>query len=180
LVDAAEKVLADKGFAHLTIRAVAAEAGVAPMGVYNRFGNKAGLVDALFARGFQLLRESTIAVSGVGVVRLRKACLAYRQFALSHRHLYQLMFNMPDDVVPSEPSMELAGLSFTELVLRVSEAMAAGDLAGSDALEGAQVLWSALHGAVSLEIVGIGFTPDVSTTYEDLVDTMLAGMAVSR
>src|ERR687893_273816 len=39
LVDAAERVLVRDGLRGLTVRAVATEAGVAPMGVYNRFGS---------------------------------------------------------------------------------------------------------------------------------------------
>ncbi|HEY4993338.1 MAG TPA: helix-turn-helix domain-containing protein, partial [Nakamurella sp.] len=43
LVDAAERVLVRDGPGAVTVRAVAIEAGVAPMGVYNRFGGKDGL-----------------------------------------------------------------------------------------------------------------------------------------
>ena len=55
LLDAAEAVLAREGLAGVTIREVAAEAGVAPMGVYNRFGSKDGLIGALVMRSFDLL-----------------------------------------------------------------------------------------------------------------------------
>jgi AcrR family transcriptional regulator len=58
LLDAAEAVLAREGLAGVTIRAVAAEAGVAPMGVYNRFGSKDGLIAALVMRSFDLLTEA--------------------------------------------------------------------------------------------------------------------------
>ncbi len=50
LVDAAERVLVRDGPEAVTVRAVAVEAGVAPMGVYNRFGGKDGLVDELLER----------------------------------------------------------------------------------------------------------------------------------
>ena len=58
LSDAAERVLVRDGPDAVTVRAVAAEAGVAPMGVYNRFGGKDGLVDELLSRGFIGLREA--------------------------------------------------------------------------------------------------------------------------
>src|SRR6201992_4387471 len=58
LLAAAEAVLVREGPAGLTVRAVAAEAGIAPMGVYNRLGGKDGLVDALLIRGFDRLREA--------------------------------------------------------------------------------------------------------------------------
>src|SRR5260370_1676077 len=58
LVWAAEAVLIRDGPGGVTVRAVAAQAGIAPMGVYNRLGGKDGLVDALLIRGFDRLRAA--------------------------------------------------------------------------------------------------------------------------
>src|SRR5689334_17623424 len=58
LLAAAEAVLVREGPGGLTVRAVAAEAGIAPMGVYNRLGGKDGLVDALLIKGFDRLRAA--------------------------------------------------------------------------------------------------------------------------
>src|SRR5271163_3609572 len=64
LVAAAEAVLVRDGPGGLTVRAVAAEAGIAPMGVYNRLGGKDGLVDALLITGFDRLRAACDAAVG--------------------------------------------------------------------------------------------------------------------
>src|SRR4051795_8216461 len=61
LVDAAERVLVRDGLGGLTVRGVATEAGVAPMGVYTRFGSKDGLVAAVLVRGFDGLRAAVTA-----------------------------------------------------------------------------------------------------------------------
>jgi len=177
LVAAAEDVLDRDGLAGLTIRAVATEAGVAPMGVYNRFSGKPGLIDALLGRGFVLLREAILGSPGVGLERLRSSCLAYREFAFTHLHLYGLMFNHPDDVEPSQDTMDKAVQSFEALVLLVSEAMSRGELAPADSVEVAQSIWAAVHGAMSLEIVGIGFTSDRAATFKRMNDAVLAGFA---
>src|ERR1700728_4930769 len=58
LLAAAEAVLVREGPGGLTVRAVASEAGIAPMGVYSRLGGKDGLVDALLIRGFDRLRAT--------------------------------------------------------------------------------------------------------------------------
>ena len=51
LVAAAFHLLEAEGPEALSVRRVAAEAGVAPMGVYNHFeGGKNGVVDAIFRR----------------------------------------------------------------------------------------------------------------------------------
>jgi hypothetical protein len=48
--------------------------------------------------------------------------------------------------------------------------------------EAAQAVWGALHGAVTIEIAGIGQTSDSTTSYEHLLDLLLAGLtsAASR
>jgi len=59
LLTAADAVLRREGLAGVTVRGVAAEAGVAPGGVYSRFGGKDGLIDALLIRGFDDLGAAT-------------------------------------------------------------------------------------------------------------------------
>src|SRR5215469_8972345 len=93
LVSAAEAVLVRDGPGGLTVRAVAAQAGIAPMGVYNRLGGKDGLVDALLIRGFDGLRAAIAGGDQPDMLeRLRVNCLRYREFALTNRHYYAIMF----------------------------------------------------------------------------------------
>ena len=87
------------------------------------------------------------------------------------------MFNHPDDVEPSQDTMDKAVQSFEALVLLVSEAMSRGELAPADSVEVAQSIWAAVHGAMSLEIVGIGFTSDRAATFKRMNDAVLAGFA---
>ena len=58
LLAAAETVLVREGPGGLTVRAVATQAGIAPMGVYNHLGSKDGLIEALLTRGFDRLRAA--------------------------------------------------------------------------------------------------------------------------
>ncbi len=89
LLNAAESVLVKDGLRGLTVRAVAAEAGVAPMSVYNQFGGKAGLLAALPLRGPARL-EAAIEADEEADARasLRHCCLRYREFALANPQLY--------------------------------------------------------------------------------------------
>src|ERR1700730_17486460 len=93
LLHAAEAVLVRDGISGLSVRAVAAEAGVAPRGGDTRLGGKAGLLTALLIRGFDRLREA-IEVSGEpeACTRLRVCCLRYREFALANPCLYMILF----------------------------------------------------------------------------------------
>src|ERR1700743_437654 len=104
LLAAGEAVLVRDGPGGLTVRAVAAEAGIAPMGVYNRLGGKDGLVDALLIKGFDQLRvsleEALAAPREPGIRGRLAACgLAYRRFALANPHFYAIMF---EDAIPHD------------------------------------------------------------------------------
>lgn len=179
LVAAAEAVLVRDGPGAVTVRAVAAEGGIAPMSVYNRFGGKDGLIDALLIIGFDRLRAAMepdgAAVRRLG--RLRACGLRYREFALANPHFYAIMF---EDAIPrdreSPDVLEHAAAAFGALVRQVELAAAAGTITAPDVVETAQQLWSAGHGAVALELKGLVLTPDPAATYRALLETLLYGL----
>jgi len=177
LLEAALSILTDEGVDGITVRNVAAHAGVAPAGVYSRFDGKSGLLDALLSQGFEGLHQAIVAASGPDArARLISACTAYRRFALDHPEHYRLMFDHKQVVSMSPESAERAEVAFGELVSRVHDGQDAGLLAPGKPVEVAQQIWSALHGAVSLELNGIGFSQDPQVSYDDLVTTVLRGL----
>jgi AcrR family transcriptional regulator len=179
LVSAAEAVLQREGPGGVTVRAVAAEAGIAPMGVYNRLGGKQGLLDALLIIGYDRLRA---AVAGGDepdmLARLRATGPRYRDFALANRHFYAIMFEnaIPHDELTPDVARHAAA-AFDALVRNVEAAAAAGQIAAEDPREAAQQIWSTVHGAVALELKGLIQTPDPGVTYRAGVDAMLRGLA---
>jgi AcrR family transcriptional regulator len=181
LLEGAERLLESQGVGALTVRQMAAEAGVAPMGVYNRFGGKAGVLDALTARGFDQLAATLDAIEETEPLEaLAEAARRYRRFAKARPSLYGLMFDRAiPGWQPSPKAVSRAAESFGRLVGYVTRAMAARAIAPGDATEIAQRLWSASHGVVSLELRGLGFVADVDTHHELLVQSLLAGFAGS-
>jgi AcrR family transcriptional regulator len=181
LIAAAEVVLIRDGPGAVTVRAVAAEAGIAPMGVYNRLGGKDGLVDALLIRGFDALRASIAGGDQRDALERLRACgVRYRTFALTNRHYYAIMFEgaLPHDFDSPEVS-EHAIAAFGELVRQVELAAAAGVIRAPEPNETAQQIWSTVHGAVTLELQGLVLTPDPEATYQATLDTLLRGLAPS-
>lgn len=180
LVDAAEAVLEREGPTAVTVRAVAIEAGVAPMGVYNRFGSKEGLIDALLIRSFNGLQQAVASHGETDpIVRLRQSGVRYREFALANRERYGVMFG--GTLGNGEPSEELrtcAGGAFGELVAHVSTGMAAGRLLPGEAVDVAQQIWSAVHGAVTLEMSGRVFAADAEANYLALLELLIRGVSV--
>ena len=179
LIAAAEAVLVRDGPGGVTVRAVATEAGIAPMGVYNRLGGKEGLVDALLIIGFDRLRAAVEAGEERDMLERLRACgMRYRQFALSNRHFYAIMF---EDAIPHEhSSTEVAAhaaAAFGALVRNVEAAAATGRILAADPREVAQQIWSAVHGAMALELKNLVQTPAPEVSYRAAVDTMLRGLA---
>jgi AcrR family transcriptional regulator len=179
LLAAAEAVLVRDGPSGLTVRAVATEAGIAPMGVYSRLGSKDGLLDALLIRGFDRLRAALGAADEADPLqRLRGCGRRYRQFALANPHFYSIMF---EGAIPrdhrSDTVAEHAAAAFGALVRSVELAAAAGQVIAPDATEVAQQMWNAVHGAVALELRGMILTPDPQATFEAFLVTILRGLS---
>ena len=156
------RVLHERGAAELTVRRVAAQAGSSTMGIYSCFGGRAGMLEAIYRRGFELL-EDAITVPQAGTADQATAdprqpiiaiATAYRRFALANPALYALMFERP---LPGfDPSPQLRSwalnLTFTPLVAQVARAQAGGLLAGDDPIRPSYLLWTTVHGITSIEL----------------------------
>ncbi len=178
LLTAAVHLLETEGPDALSVRRIAAEAHVAPMGVYNHFDGKHGVIEALWVDGFERLRstlDSLREVDDPGVA-LIEGFRRYRSLARAHPMAYRLMFL---DAVPGfEPTAEAtwtAALSFESLVAVVQRAMEAGAVVAGDAVQMAQVVWAAVHGWVSLELDGLIFLADVDAGAEAMARSLVAG-----
>jgi len=183
VVDAALRLLANDGPSALTVRGLAAEAGIAPMGIYNHFGDKNGVIDAVFRRGFeQLTRSVSVGLTADDPIKgLRAGLIAYRKFALEHRTTYAVMFlrEVPN-FIPTDESLVIAAGSFDVLIRGVERAIRASQLRTGDAQEIAQQLWAATHGAVALELIDMCLVDDMESTYTRLVSTMIDGLRPIR
>jgi AcrR family transcriptional regulator len=147
------------------------------MGVYSRFGSKDGLLEVLFVQGFGMLHDAIeTPAEPSALARLRTGCLGYREFAITHPQLYHLMFEQMMVLDLSPEAIDSAQSSFATLVDRVSTAMHAGELSPGEPVEVAQQVWSAMHGAVSLEIADVHFAADRQASFAALMDALLGGL----
>lgn len=151
LIRAGRRILETDGVNGLTVRAVAKAAGVAPMGVYNHFDGKEGLLDALVSDAFVELGRVVATTEADATERLTHSGRAYRQFALDYPMLYALMFSADCD-----PATEAAGSAFDALADVIRYGQVAGVIRAGDPLGLAMQVWSCVHGAVSLELADSG------------------------
>lgn len=187
LVDAAWWVLEHDGAAGLTVRAVAAKAGVAPMGVYNHLHDKNGLLTAVLTRGFDEFAVALAQPPDLSPLeRLMSTGRAYRRFALEHPVAYGLMFggsstDLDPDVENPRPDTvalsEAGGRAFARLISVIEIGQAAGLIRADPSEQIAWTVWSAVHGAVSLELAGSLPPTASSPSYEAVLDMITRGIA---
>jgi AcrR family transcriptional regulator len=179
LLSSAADLLETEGPDGLSVRRIAAAANVAPMGVYNHFESKFGIVEALFIQGFERLAAEMAAIGQIEdpSEALREGARRYRALALAHPMAYQVMFLR---AVPGfEPSHNALGVctgTFESLVAAVQRAMQAGVIADRPPTETAHLIWATIHGWVSLELLGLGFVEDQDGAYDRLCEALLRGL----
>jgi AcrR family transcriptional regulator len=181
LLDAARTLLEADGPAALTVRRIAAEAGMSTMNVYSRFGGKDGVVDELYCEGFHRLREYVAKHSKTDdpIENFRAPGIAYRDFALENRTFYSVMFFRPiPGYVPSAAARRVALDGFDELVARIRELIDDGELGETDAYNVAASHWATCHGHVGLEISRVGPVDiDWESTFLGSLDALRLSLA---
>ena len=131
LLDAAESLLASGGPAAVTVRAVADAHGTTTRAVYSLFGGKAGLLEQLAGRGYELL---TRLVTGLPETDDPAADLVaagvhgFRRFAEDRPHLFRLTFEEVTAQTVSDPAVAASArdsyLALARWISRAREARA--------------------------------------------------------
>ncbi len=169
ILDAALTLMSDGGVEALTVRAIATNARVAPMSIYNHFDGKNGIIEALWIQGFEELSEAMWGERDAEFNFLESA-ERYRSFALTHRASYRLMFmEKVSDFEISLRGSETAAHSLQILVLAVESLQASGTLPTDPPLDQAVRFWSVVHGYVALEILGLNFVTDRDHSFRQLM-----------
>ncbi len=158
ILEAARKIVQDRGFEGLAMRPLASAVGVTAPTLYDYFPSKEAVVGALFLQGIALLHEAfdgAEVASAPGVVRLRAIFNAYREFGVTHPDLYQLMFGRIDpSFKPDETAIERAGTIPQRACQAVTDAMELGEIRPGDVDQVMNAIWVMAHGHVMLEING--------------------------
>lgn len=174
---AALAILGEEGPDHFTVRAIAKRAGVAPMAIYNHFGGKNGLLEAIWTDGFTLLESYVTVDTGDPAADTLASGLAYRRFALDHPAHYTVMFlHHFTNFVPSLDAVHLSARTFQVLIGHVEDCQTRGLYTTYPPADILQVFWAACHGYVSLEILSVDFSSDADATFEAMLSALMRGL----
>jgi AcrR family transcriptional regulator len=180
ILEAASELLSTEGASALSVRRIATAAGCSTMGLYSRFGGKDGVVDELFAEGFERLTAAMKARphSDDPLADLRACAECYRETALANATHYMVMFGgAVPGFEPSEASHLLAHQAFDGLVGQVRRCTDAGLFIDRAPEQIAEALWGSIHGLVMLEVVGINpVGSDPAARFTRALDILFDGL----
>jgi AcrR family transcriptional regulator len=188
VLDAARELFVAHPYEDVTLRKIGDQVGCSAPTILNHFGSKEGLVFAICEEDFRALRARFERIAKVAdpVERLRRIGLAYVEFAMDHPNQYRFMFmTRRPGPVPEALSVDRSNPdedAYALLRATVAEAIGAGRLRQDcdDPDLFAQVLWSGVHGLVSLRL-NKGDDPHLSfrpakASARLLVDVLIRGI----
>lgn len=146
LLTAAAEVIEESGPAALSLRDLARRAGVSHAAPAHHFGDKAGLLAALAAEGFDLLAEALHEAHGGGLL---EAGVSYVDFAVRHRAHFEVMFR-PDLYRADAPEVVAARERSGAALHAAVAALPAGRGTSGDPQGDALAAWSIVHGFATL------------------------------
>ena len=179
LLQAAEAMIAAHGIDALSIRGVADAVGTTTRAVYSLFASKAGLLEALAVRLFELLDEAIVAIPPTDDPREDLATAAidgFRRVALEHPSLYSLVFLrvVPDLQLGSESSA-IASATFARLEALVGRIAASDDNVRVDVPQLALAVHALTEGLASVELRQGVANPAAEQLWHDAVIALVDG-----
>lgn len=158
LLQEAVRAIGHEGVERLTLREVGARLGVSRTALYRHFPDKAALLAAVAAEGFQRLRADLLQAwtSAEGTRRgFDLMGVAYVGFAVAHPAHYRVMFGDYRHLCAGHDDLEAsAGNAFDALTQAIASLQRAGLARPDDPHLMAQFIWATVHGIALLAIDG--------------------------
>ena len=152
ILEQARVLLLEEGYSAVSMRKIAKAVGCTPTSIYIYFDNKDALIHALIEEGMEKLH------SGLGAAveqepdprqRFRRICLVFLEFGIQNPEYYEIMFLLHPEKMERYPSDKYRRAR-RNLELFAETLSAARADRSFDPMLSATVLWSLLHGAISL------------------------------
>lgn len=183
----ARELVLRKGFAELSIRKLADAIGYAPGTIYLYFRDRDEIVRELCLRGFAELFEQMKSAAHVVDPRERLTALlrAYANFAVNNPETYRLSFmedpKFTEEMFRSAPLEREGGpgwQAFAAVVKALQELKQSGKVArAEDESLLAEVLWTGVHGVVSLKLIYPAFPANsTEVLVNKMIQTLLNGL----
>jgi AcrR family transcriptional regulator len=176
LIRAGIALIEEHGLPALSLRAIAARAGVSHAAPRNHFRNLRDLLTAIAAEAFRMhaaAMRTGLPPDATREARLAAAMEGYCRFAREHPALFALMFS-PRDCDMSDPELLTAGAASYAILSDIARDLAWDKSGLPDAQQRTEtMLWSFVHGHAHLAATGLLGGPDGQPRYS-IADIMPA------
>jgi AcrR family transcriptional regulator len=181
LAVALELMEGPEGVDGVTMRAVAAAAGVTTMATYKHFRNRDALLRAATAAEYPRLAGYFARANARSEIPGMRGMLGYLNYALDHPQIFRYMFSShrADAFVFPYDLKESKSPTFNILLGAVSELMERRVLRSDDVAETALSIWAHAHGLISLYLSGRITAPRATfqKLYMRSLDRLVHGLA---
>lgn len=191
IIDAARQIIRETGVDSLSIRAIAERIDYSPAGLYEYFGSKEEIVEAVCAQNFERFTKRLAQVDTTlpPTEYILELGLSYIDFAMRNPDAFLLMFTtfpllqMAQKSAPADmiETMTAEGSAFGILVHGVQRCIDEGiyrTKAGYGVVEMAYSLWSLVHGLAMLRVTSGSVMPlDYNTVEREALRRFGIGLA---
>ncbi len=182
ILDTALQLVTEKGADKLSLREIARQVDYSPAGLYEYFGSKEEIINALCMEGNNRLGQALKIVSTEMPYQeyLVELGLAYIRFAQLNSEFFSLMFTRLQVGIKEFPATETdfhaddpALILFRAIKLGIEE----NDLQTDDIWEMAYSFWATAHGLAMLQVVYLsGIQFDFDNANRHALKTLVHGM----
>jgi AcrR family transcriptional regulator len=159
ILDAARELFVEQGYDAVTMRKVAERIEYSATAIYLHFADKEALLREIVGADFAALAAQFHRLARIDdpIERLVRVGRAYVEFGLAHPNHYRLMFGArpgpphePPPATAGDPQQDAYAFLRSVVVDAMEKKCLRPELRDPDLV--AQVLWSGVHGIVSLQI----------------------------
>lgn len=181
IVAATRSLIEAEGLNAVSLRRVAAALGVTAPALYAHVDDKRDLLRAVAESQFERLISVLESIDEPDPLeRIRRFSRAYIEHAMANPELFRTMFLFPPELSVADATgdeLPAATKAFEIAYHAAVEAVGQGLVRSSDPLMVALTLWTGVHGAADVVLLGFGF--DQATTdalIDSVIDTLIAGL----
>lgn len=185
ILDAAQQIITEDGFAALSMRKIANRIEYSAASIYLHFRSREEIAQELGEAGFAKLLAKMTAATGAkdAAARLRAVALAYLTFGLENPETYRLIFMGDSEYTTAAFKKNdpegVASKSYQLLLDLANDLRREDRFAGKgSAREIVEMIWTSMHGIVSLHLTCLGFQLSPKALAKTMVDTLLRGLLV--
>ncbi len=174
ILKAASELFMQGGTAALSVRGIAARAGISTIGIYSHFQGKQGILDALYIEGFTAVIDA-LAVDELSADPRERVLLAARRYletAQTYEPHYGLIFGKLDDSYQPSEAARLVGLRGFERLTELVAGMLPSDAGAAQQRTQALQIWALIHGFVGLKNHAVGELVDMRCWKERALDAV--------